>query len=104
MGTNDSDTQEGIITEIDEETTEPPMYKVLIHNDDYTTKEFVVEILRSVFNKSMEEAARIMWKAHKTGVGLCGIFPYEVAETKVNVATATARENGFPLKTTMEEE
>jgi len=104
MGSEDPGIQEGIIEEIDEETTEPPMYKVLIHNDDYTTKEFVVQILIAVFNKSMEEATQIMWKAHKTGVGLCGIYSYEVAETKVNVATATAREHGFPLKTTMEEE
>lgn len=104
MGTKDSDTQPEIITEIDEETTEPPMYKVLIHNDDYTTKEFVVQILMAVFNKSMGEASQIMWKAHKTGVGLCGIYPFEVAETKVNTVTTTARENGFPLKTTMEEE
>ncbi|UCH22818.1 MAG: ATP-dependent Clp protease adaptor ClpS [Deltaproteobacteria bacterium] len=104
MGEDNSEIQEGIITEIDEETTEPPMYKVLIHNDDYTTKEFVVQILMAVFNKSVEEAAQIMWKAHKTGVGLCGIFPYELAETKVKIVTATAREHGFPLKTTMEEE
>ncbi len=104
MGSEDSGIQEGIIEEIDEETTEPPMYKVLIHNDDYTTKEFVVQILMAIFNKSMEEATQIMWKAHKTGIGLCGIFSYEVAETKVNVVTATAREHGFPLKTTMEEE
>jgi ATP-dependent Clp protease adaptor protein ClpS len=104
MGEDNSEIQEGIITEIDEETTEPPMYKVLIHNDDYTTKEFVVQILMAVFNKSMEEAAQIMWKTHKTGVGLCGIFPYELAETKIKIVTATAREHGFPLKTTMEEE
>jgi ATP-dependent Clp protease adaptor protein ClpS len=104
MGHEDPEIQEGIISEIDEETTEPPMYKVLIHNDDYTTKEFVVHVLMAVFNKSMDEATRIMWKAHKSGVGLCGIYPHEVAETKVKAVTATAREYGYPLKSSMEEE
>lgn len=100
----DNQEQEGIITEIDEEVTEPPMYKVLLHNDDFTTKEFVVNILVAVFNKSLDAAARLMWTVHKTGVGVCGVYPYEIAETKINIVTAYARENGFPLKTTMEKE
>ncbi len=104
MGSDIPEIQEGVITEIDEETTEPPMYKVLIHNDDFTPREFVVQVIVAVFNKSTDEATQIMWKAHKTGIGLCGIYAYEMAETKVKVVTATARENGFPLKTTMEEE
>ncbi len=104
MGSDIPEIQEGVITEIDEETTEPPMYKVLIHNDDFTPREFVVQVIAAVFNKSTDEAIQIMWKAHKTGIGLCGIYPYELAETKVKVVTAIAREHGFPLKTTMEEE
>jgi ATP-dependent Clp protease adaptor protein ClpS len=96
--------QEDTITDIDEETAEPPNFKVLLHNDDYTTKAFVVEILLSIFNKSPEEATRLMWYTHKNGVGVCGIYPYEVAETKIKQVTKLARENGFPLKLTLEEE
>jgi ATP-dependent Clp protease adaptor protein ClpS len=92
------------ITEIDEEITEPPMYKVLLHNDDFTTKAFVVEILMGIFNKSLEEATRLMWQIHKNRIGVCGIYPLEVAETKIDQVTALARENGFPLKSTMEAE
>ena len=96
--------QEKSLSEIDEETSEPTMYKVLLHNDDYTTKAFVVAILGGVFNKSQEEATRLMWQVHKNHVGVCGIYPLEVAETKIAQVTALARENGFPLKSTMEAE
>jgi ATP-dependent Clp protease adaptor protein ClpS len=98
------DRQEETIVEIDEEITEPPMYKVLLHNDDFTTKGFVVEILMGIFNKSLEEATHLMWHIHKKRVGVCGIYPLEVAETKITQVTALARENGFPLKSTMEAE
>ena len=98
------DRREENISEIDEETTEPPDYKVLLHNDDYTTKAFVVEILMVVFNKSLEEATNLMWYVHKNNVGVCGIYPLEMAETKLNQGTTLARENGFPLKLTLEEE
>ena len=96
--------QEKPLSEIDEETSEPTMYKVLLHNDDYTTKAFVVAILGGVFNKSPEEATRLMWHVHKNQVGVCGIYPLEVAETKIAQVAALARENGFPLKATMEAE
>lgn len=96
--------QEGVVEEIEEKITEPPMYKVLLHNDDYTTKAFVVEILIAIFNKSVEEATRLMWQVHRNGVGVCGVYPYELAETKVNLVIKVARENGFPLKPTMERE
>jgi ATP-dependent Clp protease adaptor protein ClpS len=99
-----SSKQPDIKEEIEEKTTEPPMYKVLLHNDDYTTKAFVVEVLIAVFNKSMGEATRLMWHIHRNGSGVCGVYPYEMAETKVSLATMAARENGFPLKTTMERE
>ena len=94
--------QEENISEIDQETTEPPEYKVLLHNDDYTTKAFVVEILMVVFSKSLEEATLLMWHVHKNNTGVCGIYPLEVAETKIDQGTTLARENGFPLKLTME--
>ena len=98
------DRQDETITDIEEEVTEPSMYKVLLHNDDYTTKIFVVEILIAVFNKSQDDATRIMWHVHKNGVGVCGIYPLEVAETKILQVTELARESGFPLKLSLEEE
>jgi len=100
MGTKQPDYQD----EIDEKITEPPMYKVLLHNDDYTTKAFVVEMLIAVFNKSIDEATRLMWQVHRNGVGICGIYPYEMAETKINIVIKIAQENSFPLKTSMEKE
>ncbi|MBR9982629.1 MAG: ATP-dependent Clp protease adapter ClpS [Desulfatitalea sp.] len=81
---------------------EPPLYTVLLHNDDYTTMEFVVQVLMAVFHKSVEQATRIMLNVHKQGIGTCGVFTYEVAETKVTTVIRLARENGYPLKCTME--
>jgi ATP-dependent Clp protease adaptor protein ClpS len=104
MSDTKPETVEGELEEVREEVTEPPLYKVLIHNDDFTPKNFVVEIVMAVFSKSMEEATRIMWQAHHNGIGLCGLYPFEVAETKIKVVTETAREYGFPLRLTMEEE
>lgn len=86
------------------ELEEPPMYRVLLLNDDYTTMDFVVEVLRQVFNKSEEEATRIMLNVHNQGVGVCGFYPMEIAETKVDMVDSLARERGFPLKCTMERE
>ena len=82
---------------------EPTLYKVLLHNDDYTTMEFVVYILMNVFHKSLEEAEHIMLEIHKAGKGVCGIFTYEIAETKVYQVKELAKSNGFPLLATMEE-
>ena len=95
---------EGDLAETRDEVTEPPLYRVLIHNDDFTTKDFVVSLLVVVFNKSVEDATRIMWQTHRNGTGLCGVYPLEVAETKVKVVAEAARENGFPLKLTIEPE
>ncbi len=81
---------------------EPPLYRVLLINDDYTTMEFVVAVLKSVFHKSDAEATRIMLNVHHEGAGLCGRYPYEIAETKVDAVESLARENGFPLKCTMD--
>jgi ATP-dependent Clp protease adaptor protein ClpS len=104
MSQRNPELEEGIKPDSDEEVTEPPMYKVLLLNDDYTTMEFVVEVLKYVFYKSLEEATRIMLNVHRNGVGVCGVYPYEIAETKVNTVDALARERGYPLKCTMERE
>ncbi len=98
------DTQEKVESSTREDIREPSMYKVLLHNDDYTTMEFVVEVLMQIFHKSVEEATQIMLNVHHKGIGLCGFFTHEVAETKVDAVSRLARENGFPLKCTMEEE
>jgi len=86
----------------DRDLKEPSMYKVLLLNDDYTTMEFVVDVLMDIFHKSVEQATRIMLDVHKRGIGVCGTYTYEVAETKVETVTRLARENGHPLKCTME--
>jgi ATP-dependent Clp protease adaptor protein ClpS len=104
MNEYSSETEEEVISETRDEIDEPPMYKVLLHNDDYTTMEFVVEILMLVFNKPPEEAVEIMLNVHQKGIGICGVYTYEVSETKVNTVHDMARGNGFPLKCTMEEE
>lgn len=82
---------------------EPPQFKVLLHNDDYTTMDFVVMILQTVFNKDMVTATEIMLNVHKAGVGVAGIYTRDVAETKVAVVHELSRKNEHPLKCTMEE-
>lgn len=81
----------------------PPMYKVLLLNDDFTPMDFVVQILQRFFAKSREQATQIMLKVHNEGVGLCGIYPHDIAETKVNQVVAYAREQQHPLQCVMEE-
>jgi ATP-dependent Clp protease adaptor protein ClpS len=85
-------------------TEEPKLYKVLLHNDDYTTMEFVVAILESVFAKSPSEAYRIMMHVHTRGAGIAGVYPFEVAETKVALVDDRAREAGHPLRCSIEPE
>ena len=104
MSDHTPELKEDIIEKTHDDVTEPQMYRVLLHNDDYTTMEFVVEILMFVFNKSEEESARIMLNVHRRGIGICGIYTYEVAETKVNTVLSLAKEKDFPLKCTMEKE
>jgi ATP-dependent Clp protease adaptor protein ClpS len=82
----------------------PRRFKVLLHNDDYTTMEFVVEILVSFFEKNQTEAVQIMLNVHHRGIGVCGVFTREVAETKVHQVTGHSRKSGMPLKCTMESE
>lgn len=96
--------EEGVSSKTSVHVEEPPMYKVLLLNDDYTTMEFVVEVLVYVFHKTMEAATQIMLNVHQKGVGVCGLYPREVAETKVDTVDALAKEKGFPLKCTLERE
>ena len=84
------------------QTAQPPLFKVLMHNDDYSTMEFVVEVLRSVFHKSEQEAEQIMLTIHHKGFGLCGIYPFAVAETKVLRVHALAQAQGYPLRCSLE--
>jgi ATP-dependent Clp protease adaptor protein ClpS len=84
-------------------TKRPEMFKVVLLNDDYTTMEFVVHVLQQVFNKPAPEAYRIMMQVHVKGRGICGVYTYEIAETKVSAVHAMAQEEGFPLRATIEE-
>ncbi len=86
-----------------EELKEPPKYKVLLHNDDYTTMEFVVKVLMTVFHKTKVEAVKIMLNVHRNGIGVCGVYPAEIAETKVTLVHNMAKREGFPLRCSMEE-
>jgi ATP-dependent Clp protease adaptor protein ClpS len=87
-----------------QETKKPELFKVFLLNDDYTTMEFVVEILETLFQKAPAEAFRIMMMVHTQGRGLCGVYPHEIAETKVETVIERARENGFPLRAALEPE
>jgi ATP-dependent Clp protease adaptor protein ClpS len=89
--------------EIQENVKEPSMFKVLLLNDDYTTMEFVVEVLMQVFAKTLEAATEIMLNVHQKGIGVCGVYPLEIAETKVETVHSLARERGYPLRCTLEE-
>lgn len=93
-----------VATKTRPQTKRPSMYKVLLLNDDYTPMEFVIQILETFFNKSHDEATRIMLHVHKKGVGLCGVYTYEVAETKVAQVLTAARQAQHPLQCTMEKE
>ncbi|NTU59827.1 MAG: ATP-dependent Clp protease adaptor ClpS [Deltaproteobacteria bacterium] len=94
--------ERGAAVEIERKTKTPRLYRVLLHNDDYTTMEFVVMVLVAVFHHSETEAVRIMLHVHKAGVGVAGVFSREVAETRVGQVTRLARDHEFPLKCTME--
>ena len=93
---------EAPVAESQEKVEEPPLFKVLLHNDDYTTMEFVVHVLESVFNMPEDQAIQVMLNVHVKGVGIAGVFTYEVAEMKMTKTTALAREQEFPLLCTME--
>ncbi len=94
----------GVVTETKPKTKKPSLYKVLLLNDDYTPMEFVVYILERFFNKGRDDATRIMLHVHQKGVGVCGVYTYEVAETKVAQVMNFSRQNEHPLQCTMEKE
>jgi ATP-dependent Clp protease adaptor protein ClpS len=104
MPTYDHEHDEAVITESKQKLKKPPLYKVLLHNDDYTTMEFVVFVLRTVFHRSESDAVRIMLQVHQQGLGVAGIYSYEIAESKIAKVTGLAREHEYPLLCTMEEE
>ena len=91
-----------VVTKKQKKLAEPPLYKVLLHNDDYTTMEFVILILEKVFLKTTAEATRIMLNVHNQGIGIAGVYTREVAETKVAIVLDLARKNEYPLLCTME--
>jgi len=101
---DDRSNNTGVITETRTKTKKPALYRVILLNDDYTPMEFVVYVLQRFFQKSVEEATTIMLHVHQNGVGICGIFTYEVAETKVTQVMELARQHGHPLQCTMEKE
>ena len=91
-------------TKAERQLKKPPLYKVLLHNDDYTTREFVVEVLKTVFHRPEPEAVRIMLHVHHNGVGVAGVYTYEVAEMKVRTVETLARQREFPLMLSIEPE
>ncbi|MGB3712299.1 MAG: ATP-dependent Clp protease adapter ClpS [Erythrobacter sp.] len=103
-GGKDSDggSETGVATKTRTKPKKPSQYKVLMLNDDYTPMEFVVMVLKRFFNMDLEQATRVMLHVHQRGVGVCGIFPYEVAETKVNQVMDFAKQNQHPLQCTLE--
>ena len=101
---NKTDGQTGVITRTAPKTKKPSMYKVLLLNDDYTPMEFVVHVLERFFNKARDEATRIMLHVHQKGIGICGVYTFEVAETKVTQVMDFARQHHHPLQCTMEKE
>jgi len=92
------------LTDVEVDITNPPMYKVILHNDDYTPMDLVINILTSIFHKSVDEANSIMWQVHEKGKAVCGVYVHEIAQTKVHQVKATAKSNGYPLLATMEKE
>ena len=98
----DSRYEDSAVAESDGKVEEPPLFKVLLHNDDFTTMEFVVWVLQSIFNMTEDQAIQIMLNVHVKGIGVAGVYTYEVAEMKVAKTTAMAREQEFPLLCTIE--
>ena len=106
-GKNDKDgdnSDTGLLTKPESKTKKPSMYKVILLNDDYTPMDFVIHILQRFFKMTTEEATQVMLHVHQKGVGICGVFTYEVAETKVNQVLSFAQQNEHPLQCTLEKE
>jgi ATP-dependent Clp protease adaptor protein ClpS len=101
---NIGDSGTGVVTRTKPKTKKPSMYKVLMLNDDFTPMEFVVHVLERFFSKGRDEATRIMLHVHRRGVGVCGVYPYEIAETKVTQVMDFARQHQHPLRCTLEKD
>lgn len=99
---NDDEQQTGTITVVRTELSPPKMFKVFMHNDDYTTMEFVIHVLKKFFGKSESESQEIMMKVHLEGLAVCGIYTYEIAESKTEKVNKYSREHGHPLTTSFE--
>ncbi len=97
-------TDTGLLTKAEPKTKKPSMYKVVLLNDDYTPMEFVIHILQRFFKMTTDEATQVMLQVHQKGAGICGIFTYEVAETKVNQVLSFSQQNDHPLQCTLEKE
>ena len=104
LGDDDDGVNTGVVTKVKPKTKKPSLYKVLLLNDDYTPMEFVILVLEQFFNNGREDATRIMLHAHQHGVCVCGLYTYEVAETKVTQVMDFARQHQHPLQCTMERE
>jgi len=104
MGETQRKRQGEVLEKTRQKTEKPKLYKVLLHNDDYTTMECVVVLLETVFNKSPAEAYGVMMNIHARGVGVAGVYPYDVAETKVAMTLKTAKDAGHPLRCSIEPE
>jgi ATP-dependent Clp protease adaptor protein ClpS len=96
--------EEDVATETRERLKKPPLFRVLLHNDDFTTMEFVIEVLKKVFGKSDGDAFQIMWAVHTQGIGCAGVYTYEIAEMKIEKVAQMARAQEYPLLCTLEEE
>ncbi len=103
MPTPRHDTDAGVKERTDTKEREPTLYQVVLLNDDYSTMDFVIQILEGVFQKSPAEAYRIMMQVHVNGRGIAGVYPFEIAETKADKVASMAHEAGFPLRATIEE-
>ena len=103
MGDKKDGLQGSVLEEDSVKTKEPPLFKVLLHNDDYTTMEFVVSILENVFNKTTQEATRVMLHVHNDGVGIAGVYTKEICETKITIVHGLAKKHEFPLRCSMEQ-
>ena len=104
LGGDGEDNDQGVAVKSRSKTKKPSMYRVLMLNDDYTPMEFVIHVLESFFNKSHDEATQVMLHVHQKGVGVCGVYTYEIAETKVNQTMDLAQQNQHPLQCTIEKD
>ena len=104
MAENEPQRRGGVLEKTRKKTERPPLYKVVLHNDDYTTMEFVVDVLETIFGKSPAQAHQIMMQVHTRGAGVAGVYPHEVAETKVVQVHTHARKRGFPLRASLEKD